>query len=414
MYYFVDIVCSFAEVIFLSFLASSFFSWRSNHIWIKTLTYTFFIFILLALSFIPGLTSLRTLFWIVGGTILIKLIFDAKLLSSFFACVSYIVISGLTDIAVMVFLSFFNLGNQELMEVGAPRTLYTTVSHIVQLLLIVAIRFIKGISTGRLSAKVLLPVCPCLVVSILFCCLLASDISRHADMNPFYLIVAIGLLYTCIVVILYTTWLQNQQNARHNLELANHHYAMQKEYYEQLHSQQEQVRALWHDISKYLRAIEADSTAEASLIQLQNMVNSVTDVVDVNNRVVSIILNEYIQTAKESDVTLTLDVQVPQELPITAADLYIILGNTLDNSLAACSVLPKNERHISFQLRLHNEMLFYRISNPYSDNHPKRKRNQFHGYGLKNVQECVNRNSGTLEISSADNTYVVTALIMCH
>ena len=414
MYYFVDIVCSFAEVIFLSFLASSFSVWRKNQLWIKVLAYACFVSISLFLSYTPSLSFLRTLFWAIGGTALVATVYNTKLLSATFISLSYLVICALTDIVLMVLLSFFNLGNQELMVEGSARTLYIVLTHITQLFLVVIIRFVKGISTGCISAKVLLPVCPCLIISILFCCLLASEISIHADMNPFYLIVAIGLLYTCIVVIFYTTWLQNQQNARHNLELANHHYAMQKEYYEQLHSQQEQIRALWHDISKYLRAIEADSTSEASLIQLQNMVISVTDVVDVNNRVVSIILNEYIQTAKDSDVALTLDVQVPQELPITAADLYIILGNTLDNSLAACSTLPKDARQISFQLRLHNEMLFYRISNPYSDEHPKRKRNQFHGYGLKNVQECVNRNNGTLEISSDNNTYIVTALIMCH
>ena len=128
-------------------------------------------------------------------------------------------------------------------------------------------------------------------------------------------------------------------------------------------------------------------------------------------RVNNIILNEYIQLANEAEAILSLDVQIPSELPITAADLYILLGNTIDNALDACSALPQEERTIDLQLRMHNQMLFYRISNPYSQEHIHRKRNQFHGYGLKNVLECVRRNNGNLEVSDSDNHFTLTALI---
>lgn len=413
MYYFVDIVCSFAEVIFLSFLASSFSAWRNNQLWIKVLAYACFVSISLFLSYTPNLSFLRTLFWAIGGTALVAAVYNTKLLSAIFISFSYLVICALTDIVLMVFLSFFNLGNQELMVEGNARTLYIVLTHIAQLFLVVIIRFVKGTSTGCISAKVLLPVCPCLIISILFCCLLASDISHEKDVNPLYLVVAIGLLYTSIVIIFYTISLQEQENARHSLELANHHYAMQKEYYEQFHSQQEQTRALWHDIKKYIRAVEAETGSQTSLAQLQEMVNSITPVVDVNNRVANIILNEYVQIANDAETALALDVQIPTELSITAADMYIILGNTLDNALDACGELPKEDRKISFQLRLHNQMLFYRISNPYAQAHLKRKRNQFHGYGLKNVQECVKRNNGSMEVSTENNTYTVTVLINC-
>lgn len=413
MYYFIDIVCSIAEVIFLIFLAGSFFDRRERKLPLALLSSLAFLSILLVLSYVPSLVAFRTVFWAIAGTLLIRILFRAKLLPAFFACAAYIGISGLADIAIMVVLSFFSLNNQALMEIGTARTIYVIIAHIIQFILLVAIRFIKGIRTGELFAKNLLPACPCLLISILFCAVLASDISGQGNMNPLYLVVAIGMLYTCIVVILYTIWLQDQQNLRHSLELANHHYAMQKEYYEQLHAQQEQTRALWHDMKKYLRAIETDNAAEDSLHQLEAMVDSVGNVVDVNSRVVSIILNEYIQAAKDAETEITLDVQVPAELPITAADLYILLGNTLDNALDACASLEKTERMIALQLRLHNGMLFYHIRNPYTNTHFKRIRNQFHGYGLKNVRECVKRHDGSMETSAENNIFEVSILINC-
>lgn len=413
MYYFVDAVCSIADIFFLFFLASSFFPQRSNRRGIMAVTYSLFGIILLLLSANPDMALIRTGFWIIGGSIFVWIIFNTKPLPSLFVGLSFLCIGGLAETAVMALLSFLGLKNQALLEVGSARVLYIIISHIAEFTLVIIVRFSKWVTTGRLSPKVLLPVCPCFAISILFCLLLGSDISKEANINPLYLVVAIGLLYTSIVIVFYTVSLQEHENARHSLELANHHYAMQKEYYEQFHSQQEQTRALWHDISKYLRAVEAESNTTESLAQFQEMVNSITPVVDVNNRVVSIILNEYVQIANDAETALDLDVQIPSDLSITAADMYIILGNTLDNALDACGELPEEDRKISFQLRLHNQMLFYRISNPYVQAHLKRKRSQFHGYGLKNVQECVKRNKGSMEVSTENNTYTVTVLMNC-
>lgn len=413
MYYLVDIICSIADIFFFNILTEQFFVRRDASRWFSGLACCLFGLPLVALSFWPQMSLLRTLFWIFGGLTFVTVQFKTKLIPALFSSFSFVAICGLAEVAVMVFFSLFNLSNQELMEIGNPRILYIIVTHVVELLLVIGIRLIKGANSDSLSVRTLVPVCPSLLINILFCCLLASDISAQNDINPFYLVIALGMLYTSIVIILYTTRLQSQDELRHSLELANHHYAMQKEYYEQLHAQQEQTRALWHDMSKYLRAIEADASTESSLHQLQDMVDSVGNVVDVNNRIVSIILNEYIQSAKDADTVLALDVQVPQELSVTAADLYILLGNTLDNALDACGALEKEARKISLQLRLHNGMLFYRITNPYQDAHFKRVRNQFHGYGLKNVRECVKRNNGTMEVSAENNIFEVSILINC-
>lgn len=96
------------------------------------------------------------------------------------------------------------------------------------------------------------------------------------------------------------------------------------------------------------------------------MLHSIEPVVDVNNRVVSVILGEYVQEARKEDIQLELDVQVPTELPVCASDLYILLGNTLDNAIDACCPLPQADGKITIRLVLHNRVLFYRIESPYA------------------------------------------------
>lgn len=139
------------------------------------------------------------------------------------------------------------------------------------------------------------------------------------------------------------------------------------------------------------------------------MLDSITEVVDVNNRVVSVILNEYFQIARDADIAIDLDVLIPAELFVTAADLYVLLGNTLDNAIEACTELPKEQRRISLKLKKHNSMLYYEISNPYDEKHLHRARGIYHGFGLKNVAKCVEKYSGKLDVSTSDSAFCVVA-----
>lgn len=150
-----------------------------------------------------------------------------------------------------------------------------------------------------------------------------------------------------------------------------------------------------------------------TLAQAQSMVDSISSVVDVNNRVVSVILNEYAQAAKDAQTVLEINVQVPSELAVTAADLYVLLGNTLDNALEACISLPVEKRKISLQLKSHNEILYYSIKNPYKSGAEGKKRNKFHGYGLKNVRRCVERYHGSMEIEDNNGVFCVIAHLNC-
>ena len=161
MYYFVDAICSIAEIFFLIFLSGSFFARRENQKWKDILTYSCFGGCLIALSFFPSITLFRTFFWIVFGMIFVIIIFDTRLIAAFFVILSFVAICGLTEVAVMVLLSFFDLDNHVLMVTGNARILYIIVTHLVELLLVVSVCFKGSItslsqSCGRYS--VLLPI----------------------------------------------------------------------------------------------------------------------------------------------------------------------------------------------------------------------------------------------------------------
>ena len=70
--------------------------------------------------------------------------------------------------------------------------------------------------------------------------------------------------------------------------------------------------------------------------------------------------------ADDAGITFDYDVSIPHTLSITAVDLYVLLGNTLDNAIEACESLPEEQRYIHLQFRTFHEILFLQIKNPYS------------------------------------------------
>ena len=190
-----------------------------------------------------------------------------------------------------------------------------------------------------------------------------------------------------------------------------HHYALQEEYYQQLQDKQAETRALWHDLNKYLRAAKTETQSAQALEQLESMLNSATQIVDVGNRVLNVILNEYTQMAKATGIDLRLKVQVPAELPVAVADLYILIGNTMDNAMEACNALPPDQRVIDLLLRTQNDILYYKLVNPYSSDQPKRESDPMHGHGLQNVRRCVEKYNGVLDLIKENGFFTVTAHI---
>lgn len=417
MHFFVDIGCIISEVFLIQLYLSHFFKTKSYSWWCRALGSVIYGVITVSLSLWVEAAVLRLVFHFAGITILGLVLFESKFLSSLFCSFVFCVVVALTDTMTMGIFSLFYLDSQLLMEFGSARSVFTITSHVVLFASIVLICLISKKSSRITNIKILLPLLPCWISSISLCIMMGKQIlNTTTNIDVAALSILLGLLYTNFVVFFFSIKLEEHGQIKHEAELTAHHYAMQAEYYEQFRSQQEEVRALWHDISKYLRAMEAQNESaklSETFAQVQDMVDSITPVVDVNNRVINVILNEYIQAAKDAQTTIEMNIDVPSELPITAGDLYVLIGNTLDNALNACIELPVDERKIRLTLKMHNEILYYRVCNPYSKNQIRQPQSSFHGYGLKNVKRCVGKYHGSIEICNEANIFEVTAHLNC-
>lgn len=411
MYYVVEVACVIAEMWLIHLFLGGFFQKRQTERWLPLLLYSICGAILTVLSLIEQMVFGRILFAIGSVLAISMLLFTARLLPGFISGVVFCAIFAVTDIISALIFQFFGVQSEMLMGNHMYRSFYLVVCHIIMFGLVLLVCLINSTKTRQISLRILLPVTPCWIISILLCFLLTWQcFIMEYELHPMFVFVLIGLLYTSIMVIYYTNRIHDQAQEKKAWEIAEHHYAMQQEYYDQLRVQQEETRALWHDISKYLRASKVEAS-DGAFVQVQEMLDSISCVVDVNNRVASVILNEYVQAARASGIELDLDVQVPEVLFVTAADLYVLIGNTMDNAIEACQSLPSEKRRISLKLKTHNNILFYELSNPYDQEHLKRIRNYYHGYGLKNVAKCVEKYNGTIDVTKEDGIFLVTAYL---
>lgn len=409
MYYFVEIACVIAELWIIHMFLGSLFNSKKKHALLVFALYGFFGAVIAFLSFQDDMAFARLGVAFIGVWALGVMLFNAKIINGLLAGLVFCAIVAVTDVVTSLAFQYCGVDFAALTNNFSSRAVYLIAGHIFLFGIVIVICVINRKSHSSISVKVLLPVSPCWLISILLCLLFAWQcFVNEVEWHPLFLVVLIGLLYTNIIMIYFINKTSEQAQLKKNFEIAEHHYAMQQEYYDQLRVQQEETRALWHDISKYLRASKVDS-ANAALTEVQEILDSIACVVDVNNRVVSVILNEYIQIAKGADISVELDVQVPPELFVTAADLYVLIGNTLDNAIDACIELPQEQRNISLKLKKHNDMLFYEVSNPYAETHLHRPRGNYHGFGLKNVAKCVEKYEGKLEVSNDSGIFRVAA-----
>lgn len=416
MCYFIDIACVIFSLWMVHLYMSSFVQSKRKPFWLALTLYTLFGVAITGLSFVPDASFLRLFCTFAFVSVIGVVLHECKILRSGLLSLIFCVLVLVTDILTSLLMNALHIDTTVLMQEGTPRSFYQVADHIILFGVILLVQLANRKSPSKMSWRIFLPVFPSWIISALLCCLLAWQILiDNTSLSLLYIFVLLGLLYTNLIIIYCTSTMQKHAEEKTDRLLAEHHYAMQQEYYEQFRAQQEEIYALWHDISKYLRAFEAEKQSGETLTQLQEMMKSISCVVDVNNRVVSVILNEYVSLAKELDVELTMDVQVPQELPITATDLYILIGNTLDNSLNAVAMLPPEHRKITLQLKLHNQILFYKVQNPFLAERKSKHRinNRYHGYGLKNVRACVSKYQGEMQTHIEDGIYTVTAHLNC-
>lgn len=197
----------------------------------------------------------------------------------------------------------------------------------------------------------------------------------------------------------------------------------QADYYTQLSRSNFEMRRFRHDFKNmqiglrtYIEANDLPS-AIAVLDGEQENLQSATDIItyDTGNGIVDAILMDKQQKAADKNIKIEFTGTIPMTA-LSAVDLCVIFGNTLDNALEACEKLPPDEtKTISISSLCNSGFMFITITNPVLENvtikgntveTTKNDRN-LHGYGLYSLTRAVKKYDGDVKLKSENNTFTV-------
>lgn len=407
-------VCTIIAEVFLAAYLFERMLVRKRPIYVTAIYYCLYgVLIVLSTYFIPIpiiRVGMLVIFSYVGNFI----VYSSSILSCIYVTLLYYVSVLLSDLIGGVVLSLHSI-SLDVSIGGSERLVYNVLAKLINLLLLQLIMLIfrrsKGSDLPYISIPLLL--CQLLSAGVCYSCFLALASGNDSDV---FLLVALCLLVINIVICVFVHLIQQFYRTQHEIIAAEKQRDIQLQYYQDMLARQEETRTLWHDIKKYFSAIEAmvkterSTDAEECFHKIESKFNQINQSVDVGNRIISSILSHAVQDADARQTKLEMDIWVDSDLSIPPADLFIIIGNTLDNALEACAELPVSERTINLILRQTNKMLYYELSNPYTGKATV-KSGKVHGYGLKNVRKCVEDNNGTFNISSDQNMYIVKILL---
>lgn len=373
-----------------------------------TLYYMLFLYVSLYIPMIPrmGITSFCLFMYYHFALNLAKL----KIL---YCLILFFITIAFSDLFSGAILSCIGIPIQECLGIGAGRFIYNTTAKILHLLLLILFLTVTQRRCDTHALRRAIPLIFCNAASFTVLSAQFESFIVSEQYAPF-IISTVAVLLINIIICVYTESEKRFYEIQEQKRLMEQQLEYQQEYYQAAIARQEESRVLWHDMKKHMLAMEAliadnrSSEAADNLTSLKESLQHLEQTVHTGNQMLDGILNYGMQKANSAHVRLNLDLWVDPTLQFSVADFYVILGNTIDNAVEACSTLSMPDLAIiNLILRQKNHTLFYEISNPMPPS-PAKKAGKIHGYGLENVKECVQRNQGLFSLNTEDGVFCIT------
>lgn len=281
-----------------------------------------------------------------------------------------------------------------------------------------------NIKSMKMNSKLILPIwlssCAMPVISIV----ISFTLFFSGSMHTISLLLSLSLLIIANVLVfyLYDTLAQfyMKKADAEVLEKEKQYYFYQ---YELMNQMQENMASYRHDLKNHMMIIsELAEKEECAGIQkyVEENVAALPKAKlysQTGNVYLDSILNFKFSEAEAIGAKLQYQIEASEAYTIDRRDLIIVLGNLLDNAITAVSNVPNKE--IEFLFRENKGRIIISIRNSYDGSVimndkrfvSRKKDAQYHGYGLKNIQQTVEKYHGTVNIMH-DTTYFQVKILL--
>lgn len=229
-----------------------------------------------------------------------------------------------------------------------------------------------------------------------------------------------------LTVVFYTIFYFNFENIsqlfqfRRDRELLSVQTDMYQKQYDAMRDNILAMKIYRHDMKHHLNAIGTflhdSNIAEAKkyISTLTEDLNAIVVETYCENYIVNVFLSAYIQKARDEQIAVTCQAEIPQDIHINAIELGLVFANALDNAINACKQIEMAvSRTICVICKDRCGQLFIRISNPFAgevtfNGELPVSVSPDHGIGTRSIAVIAQKYDGDSSFTACDGIFETT------
>ncbi len=225
----------------------------------------------------------------------------------------------------------------------------------------------------------------------------------------------------CLLTIILVYSIYHIQHQAMELQVIEQILYDKEKHYQDTTANIETINAMCHDFKYLISAIKNKSYIEQDdyIDDLQNSIQIYEKNIKTGNDILDSILTEKaLKYKNQAQLTYIADGKCTNF--IKPIDLYILIGNAIDNAIEAVERLENNDkRTISLTITNNAGICHFQIINYFNgklnfiDGLPQTTKalKPQHGYGLKSIKKLTNKYNGSIVVSTKDDLFILDICI---
>lgn len=197
----------------------------------------------------------------------------------------------------------------------------------------------------------------------------------------------------------------------------------QIKHYEYLEQREKDTKKFRHDIKNHMQVLSTlaknnmYSNFDEYMEEINVQIDRFGNVITVNNGIVDAIVNKYHSEAVQKGIDITVKGMLPNGCRISAYDLCTIFSNLLSNAIEAAE--KSEEKRITIECRYTDDNIIIIAENTFKDEGQFRyskivttkKEVEYHGFGIENIKDAVERNHGMFDINIEKTDFSIMIML---
>ena len=238
-----------------------------------------------------------------------------------------------------------------------------------------------------------------------------------------YIVMSIALLFLMFMFNAIFLLMATSLNRNARLQQENQLLSMQQQRYESLKAAIEEARQARHDMRHQLNQISAlaeEGDLDNLKAYLAKTVSRIPDL-DMNfceNRAADSVVGHYCALAKRENIPYSVQIDLPECLPVDEINLCLVLSNLLENALEASLRTAPARRRIELTAYLHgNSLALIQVENTYDgvirekDGVFQSSKRKGEGVGIQSVRHIAEKTGGASTFTHQNGVFSAKVML---